>query len=84
MELQQAEGKIMPTFIRSKCFVKFFVYALFQPPRHSFYYTTSSSSSIVVFFFSFKTQTATGSTSAAFCPDRTMALPISSESNGCE
>lgn len=30
MELQKAEGKIMLTFIRSKCFVKFFVYVLFS------------------------------------------------------
>lgn len=34
MELQQAEGKIMLTFIRSKRFVKFFVCSF---PSRSFY-----------------------------------------------
>lgn len=75
MELQQAEGKIMLTFIRSKCFVKFFVYVPFSLtlPFTSPYF--------LVYCFSL---TATGWTSAAFCPNHTMALQISSESTGCE
>lgn len=37
MELQQAEGKITLTFIRSKCFVKFFVYS-FPPLSFNVFY----------------------------------------------
>lgn len=71
MELQQAEGKIMLAFIRSRCFVKFFVCVRFFPNAP---FTSP-------YCFS---QTATGWTSAAFCPNHTMALQITSESTGCE
>lgn len=47
MELQQAEGKIVLTFIRSKCFVKFFVYLLFSL---TLLFTSLVSSSLLFFF----------------------------------
>lgn len=75
MELQQAEGKIMLGFIRSKCFVKFFVCVPFFPN------TPFTPPYVPGYCFS---QTAAGWTSAAFCPNHTMALQITSESTGCE
>lgn len=75
MELWQAEGKIMLTFIHSKCLIKFFVCVPFSLN------TPFISPFVLVHCFSL---TATGWTSAAFCPNHTMALQISSESTGCE
>lgn len=39
MELQRAKGKIMLTFIRSKCFVKFFVCIFLSPTLFFFFFT---------------------------------------------
>ena len=88
MELQRAEGKILLTFIRSKCFVKFFVCVFLSPTLlfffffFFFFYVSASSGPLL--FFVFFLLTATGWTSAAFSPNHSVALQISSESSGCE